>query len=352
MTVIAATLESWFTDRLGRQRQASPRTIASYRDTLRLLLCFMQARTGKAPSSLNWDDLNEEAISAFLDHLETERHNGPRTRNLRLTAIRSLFRYAALRHPEHAAVIQRVLAIPAKRFSKATISFLTAGEAAALIDAPDQRRWEGRRDRALLMLALQTGLRVSELIGLECADVVLGTGGHVRCEGKGRRQRAVPLTSSTQHVLRTWMAERAGRPRDPLFPTRTGRRLSPDAIERRVAIHAATAAKRYRRCRPRGCIPTSCATAVPCPCSRQRSTSPSSRSGSVTPTSDRPTPTSTPTSPSRSVLWRSPPRPRPNPGVTSHRIRFWPFSKACNYADHTVSCALKKPAHPRHPGIA
>lgn len=243
MTAIAPTLESWFTDRLGRQRQASPRTIASYRDTLRLLMCFMQARTGKSPSSLHWDDLDEKAISAFLDHLEAERRNSPRTRNLRLTAIRSLFRYAALRHPEHAAVIQRVLAIPAKRFSKATISFLTAEEAAALIDAPDQQRWEGRRDRALLVLALQTGLRISELISLDCADVVLGTGGHVRCEGKGRRQRAVPLTSSAQQVLRVWMTERAGRAPDPLFPARTGRRLSPDAIERRVAIHAATAAR-------------------------------------------------------------------------------------------------------------
>ena len=243
MTAVAPTLESWFTDRLGRQRQASPRTIASYRDTLRLLVCFMQARTGKAPSSLDWDDLDEEAISAFLYHLETGRHNGPRTRNLRLTAIRSLFRYAALRHPEHAAVIQRVLAIPAKRFTKATVNFLTAEEAAALIDAPDQQRWEGRRDRALLVLALQAGLRVSELIGLDCADVVLGTGGHVQCEGKGRRQRAVPLTRSAQQVLRTWMAERAGRACDPLFPTRTGRRLSPDAIERRVTIHAAAAAQ-------------------------------------------------------------------------------------------------------------
>jgi len=343
VTAVAPTLESWFTDRLGRQRQASPRTIASYRDTLRLLMCFMQARTGKAPSSLDWDDLNEEAISAFLDHLETERHNGPRTRNLRLTAIRSLFRYAALRHPEHAAVIQRVLAIPAKRFSKATISFLTAEEAAALIDAPDQQRWEGRRDRALLMLALQTGLRVSELIGLDCADVALGAGGHVRCEGKGRRQRAVPLTRSTQHALRAWMTERAGRPREPLFPTRTGRRLSPDAIERRVAIHAAAAAKRYPSLQAKRLHPTSCATAVPCPCCRQRSTSPSSRPGSATPTSDRPTPTSTPTSPSKSVLWRSLPQPRPSPGVTSHRIRFWPFSKACNYADRTASCGLKKP---------
>ena len=246
MTAVAPTLESWFTDRLGRQRQASPRTVASYRDTLRLLVCFMQERTGKAPSSLDWDDLDENAISAFLDHLENERHNSPRTRNLRLTAIRSLFRYAALRHPEHAGAIQRVLAIPAKRFDKAAVSFLNAEEAAALIDAPDRQRWEGRRDRALLVLALQAGLRVSELIGLDCADIVLGTGGHVRCEGKGRKQRAVPLTRSAQQVLRTWMNERAGQPGDPLFPTRTGRRLSPDAIERRVAIHAATASERCR----------------------------------------------------------------------------------------------------------
>jgi site-specific recombinase XerD len=243
MTAVAPTLESWFTDRLGRQRQASPRTIASYRDTLRLLVCFVQATTGKAPSSLDWDDLNDKAISAFLDHLESERHNGARTRNLRLTAIRSLFRYAALRHPEHAGTIQRVLAIPTKCFDKASVSFLSADEAAALIAAPDLRRWEGRRDRALLVLALQAGLRVSELIGLDCADVVLGSGGQVRCEGKGRKRRAVPLTSSAQQVLRVWMAERAGRTGDPLFPTRTGRRLSPDAVERRVTIHAATAAR-------------------------------------------------------------------------------------------------------------
>lgn len=243
MTAVAPTLESWFTDRLGRQRQASPRTIASYRDTLRLLLCFMQTTTGKAPSDLDWDDLDDKAISAFLDHLESERGNTTRTRNLRLTAIRSLFHYAALHHPEHAGVIQRVLAIPAKRFAKATVSFLSAEEAAALIDAPDLQRWEGRRDRALLVLALQSGLRVSELIGLDCTDIVLGTGGHVQCEGKGRKQRAVPLTNSAQQVLRVWMTERAGRSSDPLFPTRTGRRLSPDAIERRVTVHAATAAR-------------------------------------------------------------------------------------------------------------
>lgn len=236
MTLIAPTLQAFFTDRLARQLQASPRTVASYRDTLRLLLGFAQEQTRKAPSALDWDDLDEPLIAAFLDHLESERHNSARTRNLRLTAIRSLFRYAALRHPEHAAVIQRVLSIPPKRFERRTITFLTAEEAKALIEAPDPARWEGRRDRALLTLALQAGLRVSELTGLACADIVLGTGAHVRCEGKGRKQRSVPLTAAAQAVLAAWLKERAGRPHEPLFPTRTGRQLSRDAIERRLAV--------------------------------------------------------------------------------------------------------------------
>jgi site-specific recombinase XerD len=244
MTKVAPTLQAFFTDRLASQLQASPRTIASYRDTLRLLLCFVQERTGKAPSSLDWDDLDEALISSFLEHLETERGNGARTRNLRLTAIRSLFKYAALRHPEHAALIARVLSIPPKRFEKRAITFLAADEADALLAAPDPTRWEGRRDRALLTLALQAGLRVSELTGLDCADVVLGTGGHVRCEGKGRKHRSVPLTAPAQATLSSWLDERAGRPHDPLFSTRTGRRLSRDAIERRLATHTAAAAKR------------------------------------------------------------------------------------------------------------
>jgi site-specific recombinase XerD len=244
MTLIAPTLQAFFTDRLARQLQASPRTIASYRDTLRLLLCFVKDTTGKAPSSLDWDDLDETLISAFLAHLEKDRHNSARTRNLRLTAIRSLFRYAALRHPEHAELIQRVLSIPPKRFEKRTVTFLTAEEARTLIDAPDPTRWEGRRDRAMLTLAIQAGLRVSELIALNCADIVLGTGAHVRCEGKGRKQRSVPLTAPAQAVLSSWLKERAGRPQNPLFPTRTGRQLSRDAIERRLATHTASAAKR------------------------------------------------------------------------------------------------------------
>lgn len=242
MSAIAPTLQSFFVDRLGKQRYASSRTIASYRDSLRLLLVFVEHRVGKPPCSLDWNDLGTEMICAFLDHLESERHNGPRTRNLRLTAIRSLFTYASLRHPEHAALIQQVLAIPVKRFEKAIVPFLSAPEIEALLDAPDLTRWEGRRDRALLLVAVQTGLRVSELTGLKCGDASLGSGASVRCEGKGRRHRAVPLTSATEAVLKVWMSERAGRLDEPLFPTRTGRRLSTDAVQRLVGKYAAIAA--------------------------------------------------------------------------------------------------------------
>ena len=243
MTLIAPTLQMFFTDRLAQQRQVSPRTIAAYRDTLRLLLGFVHQKTGKLPSQLDWDDLDATMISGFLNHLEDERHNTVRTRNVRLTAIRSLFSYAALRHPEHALLIQRVLAIPPKRFEKRIVTYLTPAEIDALVAAPDQSRWEGRRDRTLMLLAIQTGLRVSELIGLNCCDVTLGTGANVRCEGKGRKQRAVPLATTVQALLRSWLAERAGLPHDPLFPTRTGRRLSRDAVALRVSTHADTAAK-------------------------------------------------------------------------------------------------------------
>lgn len=243
MTRIAPTLQSFFADRLARQRQASPRTIAAYRDAVRLLLGFVHQQTGKLPSELDWDDLDATVITAFLNQLESARHNSIRTRNVRLTAIRSLFSYAALRHPEHALLIQRVLAIPPKRFDKRVVTFLTAAEIDALLAAPDQSRWEGRRDRVLMLLAIQTGLRVSELTGLNCADVTLGAGANVRCQGKGRKQRAVPLAGPVQALLRVWLTERAGRPHDPLFPTRTGRRLSRDAVALRIGTHAATAAE-------------------------------------------------------------------------------------------------------------
>lgn len=244
MSLVAPTLQSFFTDRLVKQLRASPATIACYRDSLRLLLVFVHDRSHKPPCRLDWEDLDTEMVCAFLDHLESERHNSPRTRNLRLTAIRCLFAYASLRHPEHAALIQRVLAIPPKRFDKPIMSFLSAGEIDALVEAPDRSRWEGRRDRALLLLAVQTGLRVSELTGLDCGDVSLGTGANVACQGKGRKHRAVPMTGPTEAVLSVWLAERGGRRDEPLFPTRTGRRLSSDAVERLVHKHAATAATR------------------------------------------------------------------------------------------------------------
>lgn len=243
MTLITATIQAFFTDRLAGQLQASPRTIASYRDTLRLLLHYIHQQTGKPPSALDWDDLNEELIAGFLQHLETVRGNVPKTRNLRLTAIRSLFTFASLRHPEHAHTIARVLTIPPKRHQQRTITYLSAAEATALINAPDPDRWEGRRDRPLLTLAIHTGLRVSELTGLDCGDVTLGTGANVRCRhGKGRKHRAVPVIAPVRPVLAAWLAERAGRPEDPLFPTRTGRRLSTDAIAQRLSTHARTAA--------------------------------------------------------------------------------------------------------------
>jgi site-specific recombinase XerD len=255
MSTLAPTLQAFFTDRLARQRRASPRTVAAYRDTFRLLLAFVQRRTGKAPFALGVEHLEAPVIVAFLDHIEADRRNSPRTRNARLAAIRSFFRYAALRHPEHAAVIQRVLAIPQKRFERAAVSFLTATEVDALVAAPDRTTWEGRRDHALLVVAAQTGLRVSELIGLNCADVMLGIGAHVRCHGKGRKERLTPLTAATSAALRVWLVERAGRPDAPVFPTRTGRRLSRDAVRRRVATHAAGAERRCASLQPKRLTP-------------------------------------------------------------------------------------------------
>ena len=242
MTTLAPTLQAFFTDRLARQRQASPHTIAAYRDALKLLLAFAAHRTGKQPSDLAITDLDVPLIGAFLDHLETGRGNGVRTRNARLAAVHALFRFAALRHPEYAAVIQRVLAIPPKRFDRRIVTYLTEPETTALLAAPDPTIWTGRRDQALLTLAIQTGLRVSELAALTCADIRLGTGAHVNCLGKGRKQRITPLTSTTVAVISAWLTERDGLPTDPLFPTRRGTTMSRDAIERRLTKHAVKAA--------------------------------------------------------------------------------------------------------------
>jgi site-specific recombinase XerD len=234
-------MESFFTERLIGQRRASPHTVASYRDTFRLLLGFAQRRTGKAPSKLALEDLDAVVIGAFLDHLEHERHNSVRTRNNRLAAIHSLFIYAALRHPEHAALIQRVLAIPAKRMDRKLVSFLTDEEVDALLAAPDRNTWVGRRDQTLLLTAIQTGLRVSELTALTCGDVDLGAGAHLRCHGKGRKERITPLTTQVKAALRVWLVERRGGTDDAIFPSRRGGPLSSDAVAVAVTRHAHTA---------------------------------------------------------------------------------------------------------------
>lgn len=236
-------LEGFFTERLMHQRQASPHTIASYRDTFSLLLRFVRDRTKKAPSSLSLQDLDAPLIGAFLEHLEQRRGNGPRTRNTRLAAVHAFFRYAALYEPGVSALVQRVLAIPSKRFEHKTIAFLTHEEIEALVGATDTTTWLGRRDRTLLLLTVQTGLRVSELIGLCCQDIVLGRGAHVRCLGKGRKARCTPLREDATQALRAWLGERRGQPVDPLFPNQHGGSLSRDSIEHLVDKYAAIAAQ-------------------------------------------------------------------------------------------------------------
>jgi integrase/recombinase XerD len=241
MSALAPTLQAFFTDRLIRQRHASGHTVAAYRDTLRLLLGYAATTTGLAPSQLDLADLDASLIAGFLDHLELERGNSVRTRNARLAAIHSLFRFAALTHPEHAQSIARVLAIPPKRFDRVLITYLTEPEVDALLSCCDPANWTGRRDHALLLLAVQTGLRISELTGLTRADVHLGARAHVSCHGKGRKDRITPLTASTIAVLRDWLAEQGDDPDAPLFSTRRGGSLSRDAIEHRLAHYATRA---------------------------------------------------------------------------------------------------------------
>ncbi len=241
MSTLAPTLQAFFTDRLIRQRQVSGHTIAAYRDTLRLLLGYAATRTGQPPSRLDLADLDAPLIAGFLDHLERDRGNSVRTRNARLAAIHSLFRFAALEHPEHADSISRVLAIPPKRFDRALITYLTEPEVDALLGCCDQATWTGRRDHALLPLAVQTGLRISELTGLTRRDLHLGPGAHVACHGKGRKDRITPLTSGTIVVLRDWLSTQDSEPDAPLFPTRRGSKLSRDAIEHRLAHYTGRA---------------------------------------------------------------------------------------------------------------
>lgn len=242
MTALAPTLEAFFTERLMAQRRASQNTVAAYRDAFRLLLKYAQDALGVQPARLRIEDLDAPLIGSFLDHLEHERGVSISTRNARLTAVHSLYRFAALRHPEHAAVIQRVLAIPSKRAERPIVAYLTRPEIEALLAAPDRSTPIGRRDRALMLVAVQTGMRVSELAGLRRQDVALGVGAHLRCMGKGRKERATPLLPNTVAVLRDWMDERAGAPADPLFPGPSGKPLSRGAIACIIGRHVRTAA--------------------------------------------------------------------------------------------------------------
>jgi len=237
-------LQSFFTQRLLAQRKASPHTIASYRDTFRLLLQFAQKRLRKTPSQLGLEDLDATLIGAFLDDLQKHRHNGARSRNLRLTAVRSFFRYAALESPAHAGSIQRVLAIPNQRQTRALVAFLTRPEIDALLAAPDRQTWLGRRDHAFLLTGAQTGLRLSEMTALRHQDIWLGTGAHVRCLGKGRKERCTPLAKSTVVVLKAWIREQGRDDAKTLFPSiRGGGPLSAVGVQHMLARHVAVAQK-------------------------------------------------------------------------------------------------------------
>ncbi len=241
MTRLAPLLEEFFTERLIAQRHVSPHTVASYRDTFRLLLQFAHDTLGKTPCELDLADLDATVVGGFLAHLETERGAGIRTRNARLTAIRSLFQFASFRHPEHGSLIGRVLSIPPKRTDRAIVTFLTDAEIEAVLASPDRDTRIGRRDHTILAVAIQTGLRVSELVGLTCGDMKLGAGAHVRCQGKGRKERITPLSGATRDVVQDWLDERAGLTIDPLFTGPNGKRLGRDAIRRLVTRHVNTA---------------------------------------------------------------------------------------------------------------
>lgn len=239
---LPALIQRFFTDRLCTQMEASPHTVASYRDTFRLLLRFASARNGKPPVKLAVEDINADLVADFLLHGETARGNSARSRNTRLAAIRSFFRYVAMTDPTWLLHCQRILAMPGKRYVRRAVTFLDANEIAALLAAPDRTTWAGRRDHALLLLAVQTGLRASELVNLKCGDAVLGSGAHIRCMGKGRKERCTPLRRDTAKLLAAWIGGRCDDIR-PLFPSIRGEHLSRDALEHLVRKHCLTASR-------------------------------------------------------------------------------------------------------------
>jgi integrase/recombinase XerD len=245
MTVptVTSLLQGFFTERLVRQLQASPQTISAYRDTIRLLLMFTAWKTKKAPSRLTIDDLDAVTVGAFLNYLDNDRHNSTATHNARLAAIHSFYRYALPLIPDRAHTASQVLAIPQRRHDRAIVSYLTGPETDALLAAPNRTTWHGRRDHALLLTTVQTGLRVSEVTGLKIQDIFTTTpGAAVHTTGKGRKERATPLTRQTTAVLRAWLPEAGSAPSGPVFPTRRGTPMSADAVQRLVAKHATAAA--------------------------------------------------------------------------------------------------------------
>lgn len=242
-TTFPVLLTRFFSQRLIQQRHASPHTISSYRDTFRLLLQFATGQLGKEPSRLTWDDIDAQLIGRFLDDLQTQRGSCTRSRNLRLTAIRSFFSYAAFELPERADHIQRVLAIPSKHYPHKQVFFLSRQEVDALLAAPDPNTWSGRRDHAWLLLAVQTGVRLSELTGLKRDDTHLGTGAYVHVLGKGRKERCIPLTKQMTGVLHAWLKEPTLGEGHVLFPNRRGGRLSNDGIQYLLAKHVSSASE-------------------------------------------------------------------------------------------------------------
>ena len=257
LTTFSALLEAFFLERLMQERQVSSHTIVSYRDAFRLLLQFTQKRLRKAPSNLAVSDLTPALLGEFLDHLEKDRHNTARSRNVRLAAIHSFFRYVARKAPEYSGLAHRVLDMPRKRYVRRPVTFLTQVEVKALLAAPDLNTWCGRRDRALMLLAAQTGLRAAELLGLRREDIAVGSAAHVWCEGKGRKKRCTPLRKDTVAVLRSWLREREGKPTDPVFTTGRGTVLSHDALRNVLNKHAAVARRRCSSLRKKNVTPHS-----------------------------------------------------------------------------------------------
>ena len=241
MPNFAALLQRFFTERLAQQRQASPHTISSYRDTFRLLFRFAGKRLRKSPDRIAFEDVSAPLIGAFLDDLQHSRGITARSRNARLAAIRSFFNFASYEMPARSAQIQRVLAIPTKRYTRTQIDFLTHEEVEALLAVPHQKTWSGRRDHALLLLTAQTGARLSEVTGLKRPDVSLGAGAHIRIVGKGRKERCTPLTKQTVAVLKSWLQEPVRGNSDVLFPNARGGRLSADGMAYLLAKHMVVA---------------------------------------------------------------------------------------------------------------